>query len=134
MKAVRMTRGTLARDSGVNPETIRYYEKAGLMPEPPRSTGGHRIYDQSHVKRLAFIRRCRELGFNLNSVRELLGLVDGGNYTCAEVLNCTQSHISDIRSKIKDLQGMEQALIGMADKCSGRDVPECPIVETLWQS
>ena len=122
----------LAKLARVNFETVRYYENAGLMPKPPRSEGGHRIYDESHTKRLSFIRRCRELGFNLDEIRGLLSLVDGGDYTCAEVLERTEVHIEDIKVKIRDLQKMRRTLMEMAKSCSGRDVPECPIIETLW--
>ena len=83
------TRGMLAKHSKVNAETIRYYEKIGLMPEPLRSPGGHRIYNTSHLQRLSFIRRCRELGFALSEIRGLLALVDGGSYTCGEVRDLT---------------------------------------------
>ena len=76
--APRLTRGLLSRRAGCNIETIRYYESIGLMPMPPRSQGGHRLYDQEHLKRLTFIRRARELGFRLREIRGLLALVDGG--------------------------------------------------------
>ena len=132
MKAQQFSRGKLARLAGVNFETVRYYEGAGLMPEPQRSEGGHRIYDKSHTKRLSFIRRCRELGFNLNEIRGLLSLVDGDDYTCAEVLNRTNAHIEDIKAKIRDLRKMERILKGMASRCDGGMVPECPIVDTLF--
>lgn len=134
MEADKLSRGALANHSGVNAETIRYYEKAGLMPSPPRSTGGHRVYNRAHVKRLAFIRRCRELGFNLEEIRGFLALVDGGKYTCGEVLEMTRSHLSDIRLKIRDLQKMEQTLVELAEQCTGKEAPECPIIENLWRS
>ena len=104
---VQMSRGSLAKETGVNIETIRYYEKIGLMPDPARSSGGHRIYDQSHTKRLSFIRRSRELGFTLQEIRELLELVDGGDYTCAEVRDRTLYHLDDVAQKIRDLQKMQ---------------------------
>ncbi len=114
-------------------ETIRYYEKIGLMPDPPRTLGGHRIYDQLLLKRLSFIQRCRKLGFTINEIRELLELVDGGDYSCAEVLESTQAHIDRIRIKIKELRVMEKTLKAISSQCSGKDVPECAIVEELWQ-
>ena len=80
-----LTRGALSKRTGCNIETIRYYEKIALMPDPPRSAGGHRIYGEDLVKRLTSIRRARELGFTIEEVRGLLGLVDGGDYSCAEV-------------------------------------------------
>lgn len=132
MNPQHFSRGTLAKLAGVNFETVRYYEKAGLMPAPQRSEGGHRIYDESHMKRLSFIRRCRELGFNLDEIRGLLRLVDGGHYTCADVLKRTEIHIADIKVKIRDLQKMQRTLTEMARSCSGKDVPDCPIIDTLW--
>lgn len=127
-----LSRGVLARLSGVNGETIRYYEKIGLMPHPPRSSGGHRIYAQSHFKRLSFIRRTRELGFTLKEVRALLELVDGGDYTCAEVRDRTVVHLSDVAQRIHDLQKMQRTLETMVSKCDGGLVPKCPIVDTLF--
>jgi len=134
LEAEQLSRGALARKSGVNAETIRYYEKAGLVPDPPRSAGGHRLYGPPHVQRLAFIRRCRELGFSLDAIRNLLGLVDGGQYTCAEVLEIAQLHVADIRSKIRDLERIEKALLELTDQCSGKAAPECAIVNTLWRA
>ncbi len=129
-----LSRGLLAKKTGVNIETIRYYENIALMPNPPRTAGGHRIYDQVLLKRLTFIRRCRELGFTIEELRNLLGLVDGGDYSCAEVLQNTEAHIDRIRGKIKDLKKMENTLKAISDKCSREDVPDCPIIEALWQA
>ena len=80
-----LRRGDLARLTGCNLETIRYYENIGVMPEPPRSSKNYRVYDDRHVARLCFIMRARELGFTLDEVRDLLALVDGGAQTCGEV-------------------------------------------------
>jgi len=129
---VQLSRGSLAKETGVNIETIRYYEKIGLMPDPARSSGGHRIYDQSHVKILSFIRRSRELGFTLHEIRELLELVDGGDYTCAEIRDRTLHHLDDVATKIRDLRKMQSTLKSMASKCGGGLVPECPIVDELY--
>ena len=129
--APRFSIGALSERTGVNIETIRYYERIGVMPEPPRSTGRQRVYDSGHLKRLAFIRRSRELGFSLDEVRALLALVDGGDYTCGEVHAVTLAHIADIRRKIADLRRMERVLKGMAAQCEGGDVPECPILDAL---
>jgi MerR family mercuric resistance operon transcriptional regulator len=129
---IQLSRGRLANRSGVNGETIRYYEKIGLMPDPMRSAGGHRIYERSHLKRLSFIRRTRELGFTLKEIRGLLGLVDGGDYTCAEVRDRTFVHMNDVAQKIRDLQKMQRTLKSMATKCDGGQVPNCPIVDELF--
>jgi len=126
-----LSRGALAKHSGVNAETIRYYEKVALMPEPPRTEGGHRVYDQQHLQRLHFIRRCREIGFMIEEIRELLSLVDGEQVSCERVKHIADAHLGDIRAKITDLKKMERTLRDMSSKCSGKDVPECPIIEVL---
>lgn len=129
----RLTRGTLAKRTGCNIETIRYYEQINLMPNPPRSDGGHRLYDEEHLRRLTFICRARELGFSLNEVRELLGLVDGGDYSCAEVKALTLEHVRDVRDKISDLRKIESVLNTMAEQCNEGEVPECPVIDALFQ-
>lgn len=123
--------GGLSKRTGVHIETIRYYERIGVMPEPPRSGGRQRVYDQAHVRRLVFIRRGRELGFSLDDIRALLRLCDGGDYTCGEVQDMTLAHIADIRRKIADLRQMERVLKEMVAKCDGGEVPDCPILEAL---
>lgn len=125
--------GQLAGHTGVHLETIRYYERIGLMPAPPRTRGGHRAYDWNHLKRLGFIRRSRELGFSIEEIRTLLRLVDGGNYTCAEVRDITLEHSVEVRHKIADLRRLDRNLREMAAKCTGDTVPECPIVDVLWR-
>lgn len=127
-----LSRGSLAKNAGVHSETIRYYEKIGLMPDPPRSSGGHRMYNQEHTKRLSFIKRSRELGFTIKEIFGLLDLVDGGDYTCAEVRDRTLSHLYDVREKIYDLQKIQNALKLISSKCDGGLVPDCPIVDSLY--
>ncbi len=128
-----LTRGAVAARTGCNIETIRYYERIGLLPEPPRTEGGHRIYGEDLVKRLIFIRRSRELGFTLEEVRGLLRLVDGGAYTCAEVKAVTLDHLGTVRAKIADLRTIEKVLKDMVSQCEGDAVPECPIVDALFR-
>ncbi len=125
--------GALSRATGVNIETIRYYERSGILPAPPRSRGGHRVYGDAHVKRLAFVRRSRELGFSLQEVRGLLGLVDGGQATCEQVKAMTVGHLADVRQRIADLRRMERVLGDMAAKCDGGSVPDCPIIDALFR-
>jgi len=134
MKTLQLSRGSLAKQTGVNIETIRYYENIGLMPAPPRTAGGHRIYDEILLKRLSFVRRCRELGFSLDELRGLLELVDGGRYSCAEVLESVQAHLQRINGKIRDLRKMQKTLRELSKQCTGEDVPGCPIVEVLWRA
>lgn len=124
--------GSLSKRTGVNIETIRYYERIGMLPSPPRTAGGHRLYDETHLRRLVFIKRSRELGFSIEEIRRLLGLVDGGEHTCGEVRDMALEHVADIRRKIADLQRMEFILEDMASKCEGGNVPDCPILEELW--
>ena len=123
--------GAMSAATGVNIETIRYYERIGLMPKPPRSGGGHRVYDATHVKRLGFIRRARELGFSLDEVRDLLGLARGHSLTCADVKALTEQHIAGIKRKVADLRRLERVLGQLAAQCHGNRVPDCPILEAL---
>ncbi len=125
--------GQLSDRTGVGIETIRYYEKEGIIPKPARSSGGHRIYSGVDIKRLFFIRRCRELGFTLREIMSLLDLVDGRDYTCAGIHDLTLAHAASIRKKVLDLQEMEKVLRQMAAECSRGEVPECPIVERLYE-
>jgi MerR family transcriptional regulator, mercuric resistance operon regulatory protein len=125
------TRGALAARTGCNIETIRYYEKIGLLPPPPRSVGGHRIYGRDLVKRLNFVRRSRDLGFTLEEIRELLRLVDGGTHTCGEVEQLARDHVREIRRKIADLRRLQRVLETMAARCSGGAIPDCPIIDAL---
>lgn len=126
-----LTIGVLSKRTGVHIETIRYYERIGILPPPPRTLGGHRIYDVELAKRLGFVKRGRELGFSLDEIRALLRLVDGGNYTCAEVKDLTTVHRDDVREKIADLRKMERVLGNMIEQCTGDEVPQCPIIDEL---
>ncbi|WP_394891760.1 helix-turn-helix domain-containing protein [Mesorhizobium sp. AaZ16] len=125
--------GDLSQRTGVNIETVRYYEKIGLLPQPPRTEGGHRIYSHPHLKRLVFIRRSRELGFTLDEIRNLLGMVEGG-YTCGQIQEAALAHLKTIRRKIADLRRMERTLADTAAHCEGGTAPDCPIVDVLSQA
>ena len=128
------TIGVLSRRTGCKVETIRYYERIGLLPAPSRSAGGHRLFGEDHLKRLTFIRRGRELGFSLDDIRGLLGLVDGGAYTCAEVKAVTLEHLGEVRRKLADLRRLERVLKGMAAECEGGAVPDCPVIDALFRA
>lgn len=128
------TIGVLSRRTGCKVETIRYYERIGLLPAPARSAGGHRLFGEDHLKRLTFIRRGRELGFSLDDIRGLLGLVDGGAYTCAEVKAVTLEHLGEVRRKLADLRRLERVLKGMAAECEGGAVPDCPVIDALFRA
>ncbi len=129
-----LTRGALAARTGCNIETIRYYEQIGMLPPPPRSEGGHRLYGPDLVKRLNFVIRSRNLGFTLEEIRELLRLVDGGNYTCRQVEALAQEHMKEIRQKITDLKRLEIVLKTMASQCSRGKVPKCPIIDARFDA
>src|SRR3974390_978959 len=124
--------GELSKQSGVNIETIRYYEKIGVMPAPDRRANGYRAYGADHLKRLSFVRRSRQLGFSLEEIRGLLRLVDGEAYTCAQVRALTLDHLAEIRCKIADLKRLKRVMEEMAAQCSGGKTPECPIVDALF--
>ncbi|MBA3909923.1 MAG: MerR family transcriptional regulator [Rhodobacter sp.] len=126
-----VTRGDLARATGCNIETIRHYEKTGLLPDPPRTNAGYRVYSAAHATRLRFILRARELGFSTEDVRGLLGLEDGAAPTCAEVKERTERHLADVRAKIADLARIEAVLAETASRCSGADVPDCPVLDAI---
>jgi MerR family transcriptional regulator, mercuric resistance operon regulatory protein len=127
----RLTIGALSEHTEVNVETIRYYERIGILPEPPRSAGGHRLYANEHKQRLVFIRRSRALGFSLRQVRVLLGLSNGRRMSCAKVKSMTEQHIADIRRRVKDLRRLERVLRDMAAQCQGEERLDCPILDAL---
>ena len=127
-----LTIGRLAKRTGCNIETIRYYERIKLLPEPARSLGGHRIYNEGHRKQLHFVCRSRRLGFTLDEVRSLLALVEGGDYTCAEVQTITLKHLQEVQQKLSDLRTLEAALTEMAAQCEGGATPECPVIDSLY--
>lgn len=124
-------RAQLARRTGCNLETIRYYEKIGLLPAPTRNANGYRVYSPELVQRLQFILRARDLSFAMDEIRSLLSLTDAGAETCAEVMGTTQTHLNDVRRRIADLQKIEAALATTLAKCTGDDVPDCPILGVL---
>lgn len=129
--ASTLTRGQLSKATGCNIETIRYYEKSALLPDPPRSTAGYRVYSKVHTARLRFILRARELGFSLDDIRGLLGLDDGAAPSCADVRERTQQHLLDVRAKIADLRRIEKVLASTAAQCTGDQVPACPVLDAL---
>lgn len=124
--------GELSMRTEVNIETIRYYEKVGLLPAPGRTEGRHRVYGPPHVARLTFVRRSRELGFSLEEIRSLFRLVNGGHSSCSDVQAVTLEHLEDVRKKIADLQRLERTLSQVVSRCQGGSVPDCPIVEALY--
>ena len=128
---VRLQIGELARRTGCNIDTIRYYEKVGMLAPPMRTEAGYRLYGADDVRRLSFIRRARELGFQPEEVRAMLRLSDEQAQPCAEVMGVARSHLADVRSKIADLQAMEAALEILVVKCEKGLSTLCPLIETL---
>jgi MerR family mercuric resistance operon transcriptional regulator len=125
--------GALSRKTGCKIETIRYYEKRGLLPSPPRTEGGHRVYKLDHVKRLTFIRRSRALGFGIEEIKQMLTLVDEKRFTCQDIHRRTIAHADEVRRKISDLKRLQKVLLEIAANCSDWEVPECPIIDALYE-
>ncbi|SRR5436309_5332813 len=123
--------GKLSRLTGVNIETIRYYERIRMMPRPRRAANGRRVYGATDARTLAFIRRARELGFALAEIRALLALGGPGKASCVEVREIAAHHLARIRAKIADLEKLEELLAGTIAKCSGKRAPECPVLDVL---
>jgi MerR family mercuric resistance operon transcriptional regulator len=129
-----LQRGQLARRTGANLETLRYYEKIGLLPPPPRSTSGYRTYDDTHERRLGFVLRARELGFSLDEIRVLLRLAEDREQPCAEASRVAASHLAEVRAKIADLRRMERVLKDVVAQCGDGTRPDCPLIESLFRS
>lgn len=131
MKA--LTIGQLAKQADVGVETVRFYERQGLLEEPGRRASGYRQYDEGVVRRLQFIRRAKELGFTLKEIKDLLSLRVDPTTTCADVKEQAESKITDIEQKIRTLQRMKRALVTVTKSCSGSGQPttECPILEAI---
>ncbi len=122
--------GELSRQTGCNIETVRYYERIGLLPKPSRR-GTYRRYEAQDVRRLAFVRRARELGFTLDEVRALLALATGGQDACAEVREIAATHLADVRTRIADLRAMERALAQAVRGCDAGEMTGCPVISAL---
>ena len=123
--------GVLAESTGCPVETIRYYERIGLLRPPLRTAGGHRVYDESHRRRLTFVLRGRELGFSLEEIRELADLADQENQVCAAAEGIARRHIGSIKARIADLVRMQEVLERLARNCNRGRRSYCPILESL---
>lgn len=127
-----LTIGVLSRHTGVNIETIRYYERIGLIPTPPRTAGGRRVYDVADARRLGFVKRARELGFPIGEIRSLLTLGDIDRAACTDVCAVAEPHLAGIRAKIADLSRLETELAGAIERCgSGDGGRVCGVVQAL---
>jgi MerR family mercuric resistance operon transcriptional regulator len=132
MKMKPLTIGRLAKEVGVNLETVRYYERRGLLPRPPRSASGYRLFPDEAAGRLRFIRRAQELGFSLAEIRELLSLRVSRTAKRTDVRRRAEAKIADIDAKIKSLDSMKRALRKLTRVCAGcGPIAECPILESL---
>ena len=124
--------GEVAKKGGVNLETIRYYERRGLLPRPPRTPAGYRTFGTDAVRRLRFVKRAQELGFSLKEVKELLALRVDARTSCAAVRKRAEAKIADIDQKLRALRVMKRALVRLTAACVGRGpVSACPILESL---
>lgn len=124
--------GQLAKAANVNIDTIRYYERRGLIPEPPRRTSGYREYSLGYIARIRFIKRAQELGFSLKEIKDLLDLRVDSQTVCSDVKKRTEAKIIDIDEKIQSLIRMKQTLINLVEHCKSQEpTGECPILSML---
>ncbi|MBX3710422.1 MAG: helix-turn-helix domain-containing protein [Lysobacter sp.] len=126
-----LTIGQLANATATKAETIRYYERIGLLLAPPRSAGNYRTYGPLDVQRLGFVRRARELGFSIEQIRELLSLGVDAEQDCGDIDQLTRAHVTRIEEKIADLQRLKDELFAMLRACPGGTVAQCQILQSL---
>jgi MerR family mercuric resistance operon transcriptional regulator len=130
-RAQELTIGRLSELTGVNIETIRYYERTKVLPAPARTESGRRVYQSADIRTLAFLRRARELGFSLDEIRALLRLGGPEKASCREVRRIATHHLDDIRAKISDLRKLERLLAKTVAQCTGTTAPVCPVLDIL---
>ena len=123
--------GEAARASGVSPKMIRHYEESGFIPKPGRTAAGYRVYRDSDVHVLRFVRRARDLGFSMRQIKELLGLWNNRRRASADVKRLVQRHVGDLDGRIAEMQAMRRTLVALAEHCHGDHRPDCPILEDL---
>ena len=123
--------GELAKATATKAETIRYYERIGLLPKPSRTAGNYRSFSTGHLGRLSFVRRARDLGFSIEQARDLLGLSDQGDRPCEAVDAIARQHLTEVNRKIRDLQALRQELDSLIGQCGQGTVAECRIIEAL---
>lgn len=131
MTADTLSIGLLAERTGTKVETIRFYEKCGLLPKPARTTGNYRAYAPAHLNRLSFIRRARDLGFSLDQIRALLDLSDDRDRPCEAVDAIAKEHLAEVDRKIADLRALRRELDSIVSQCHCGTVAECRIIEAL---
>lgn len=125
--------GEIAKKSGVNVETLRYYEQIKIMPKPKRKESRYRIYNENDFKRLLFIKRAKELGFTLKEIKELLELKIESTSTCGDIKHLAEHKLKDIEERIKDLNMIKKSLVKLIKQCISEQVSsdECPIIESI---
>lgn len=124
--------GQLAKAAKVNIDTVRYYERRGLIPEPPRKESGYREYTQNYVARIRFVKRAQDLGFSLNEISELMDLRVDSQTVCSDVKKRAEAKVADIEEKIKSLKGLQQTLTNLLHHCESREpTGDCPILQML---
>ena len=128
---MQLSIGRAATESGVKIPTIRYYEEIGLLTAPPRTEGNRRLYGSDDLKRLAFIRHARELGFEVDAIRTLLSLQDNPDQSCAAADAIAQARLIEVRDRISRLRALERELERMADTCANGHVADCHVIEIL---
>ncbi|SIO52139.1 transcriptional regulator, MerR family [Bradyrhizobium erythrophlei] len=126
-----MNIGELARAADTKAETIRYYERIGLLPAPPRTPGNYRDYSAEHVSRLAFTRRARDLGFSIDQIRTLLDLADQKEQSCKAVDAIAREHLTEVKRKLADLGALRRELESLIGQCRHGTIAECRILEAL---
>lgn len=126
-----MNIGELARAADTKAETIRYYERIGLVAAPPRTAGNYRDYSTAHVSRLTFIRRARDLGFSIEQIRALLDMADQKEQSCEAVDVIAREHLAEVKRKLADLSALRRELESMIGQCRHGTVAECRILEVL---
>ena len=127
----RLTIGNLAKATGTKVETIRYYERIGLLPPPPRTAANYRAYSAAHVGRLSFTRRARDLGFSIEQIRALLDLSDQHDRPCEAVDLIAREHLAEVDRRLADLRSLRRELSALIDQCQHGTVAECRIIEAL---
>lgn len=132
MQSDALTTGMLARRAGANRETIRFYERSGLLPKPERARNGYRIYRGDDLRRIQFIIRAKSLGFTLRDIAELLAIADGRIVRCAQVKKIAEQRLGYIDSQISDLKRLGRSLHSLIARCGrSRKIKGCPIIEVL---
>lgn len=126
-----MNIGQAAEASGVSAKMIRHYEENGFVPKAGRTVAGYRVYRESEIHVLRFIRRARDLGFSLKEIKELLGLWNNRRRASGDVKKLVQHHVKELDQKIEELQAMRRTLVNLAQHCHGDHRPDCPILDDL---